>query len=781
MAIFDGIRLIDLSQSIAGALTSLLIAEQGADVIKVEPPGGDLTRQSEAGFFIWNRSKRSVTLDLGDAAARAALDRMLETADVLLDTCSPSEAAVLGLELDYLRTRFPHLVHCRLTGYGSDHPWKERPAIDALVAARLGLYFQQPGIRHDGPTFLYCPFPSHGAAFSAALGICAALRVRLHSGRGQFVDTSLLDGTAIITCMLWQWADHPTPEFEEAANSIEPFPQFMYECGDGLWLHHMMTDKGNLGVVAELIGVELPKPPPGSRIIPVQGRRNFIAEAAKVFKTRPREEWIKLLRERDVPVEGVVSAEEALRHGQTRANEMVAELDDLDRGRTTQIGVPIRFSKSPGRIKGPAPAPGQHSDEVLAGLAKDSAQRSAGHSAITKRELPHPLADITVIDFGEYLAGPFGPMLLSDLGAKVIKVERLEGDRMRYPAQPFLACQRGKLDLAVDLKSPAGLEIIYRLVKRADVVHHNQRPGVAERLKIDYVTLKELRPDLIYCHSAAYGTHGPSALMGGYDQLFEALCGMEYMGGGDGNAPVWVQAGPVDIGGATLSAIATLMAIYHRDRTGEGQFVDGSLLNAGLWYNSDAFISERSGVRRRPTLNRSQTGTSATYRIYETAEGWICIAARTVDEWTRLCGVLERPDLAAVERYSSYHGRVEARDELGAIFEPIFRTRTAAQWFAALDSAAVPCEVCSQGYWREYLLDPWSMATGRVVEYVQGNLRARMRQFGKTVRFSQTPQIIQGPPPVLGEHTRAILADLGYSAREQEDLKRRGVVSWPEN
>ena len=145
----------------------------------------------------------------------------------------------------------------------------------------------------------------------------------------------------------------------------------------------------------------------------------------------------------------------------------------------------------------------------------------------------------------------------------------------------------------MDLKSPAGREIIYRLVKQADVVHHNQRPGVAERLKIDYPTLKALKPDLIYCHSAAYGTHGPSAMMGGYDQLFEAMCGMEHMGGGDGNPPVWVQAGPVDVGGATLSAIATLMAIYHRDRTGEGQFVDGSLLNAGLWYNSDAFISDR--------------------------------------------------------------------------------------------------------------------------------------------------------------------------------------------
>jgi crotonobetainyl-CoA:carnitine CoA-transferase CaiB-like acyl-CoA transferase len=780
MAILDGIRVIDLSHGIAGALTTLLMAEQGADVIKVEPPGGDPYRQIEPGYFIWNRSKRSLTLDPRDRGEQAILNRLVSSADVLLDSYSPSEAAALDMSSESIAERFPRLVHCRLTGYGCDHPWSERPAIDALAAARLGLHFQQPGIRRDGPTFLYCPFPSHGAAFCAALGICAALRVRLLSGRGQFVDTSLLDGTAIITCMLWQWSDNPTPPFAEAMNSIEPFPQFLYECGDGRWLHHMMTDKGNLWVIAGLLGVELAQPSDGSRILPVEERRRFIAEAARVFKTRPREEWIKLLREHDVPVEGVVSTEETLLHGQTRANAMVSEIDDPERGRTIQIGIPVRFSKSPGCIKGPAPYPGQHSADILAQLSHGPAIR-VENIAAQKRELAHPLDGITIVDFGEYLAGPFGPMLLADLGARVIKVERLEGDRMRYPAQPFFACQRGKLDLAVDLKKPEGLDVIYRLIKQTDVVHHNQRPGVAERLKIDYATLSAIKPDLIYCHSAAYGTRGPSAAMGGYDQLFEAMCGMEYMGGGEGNPPLWVQAGPVDIGGATLSAIATLMAIYHRDRTGEGQFVDGSLLNAGLWYNSDAFLCEDSGVRRRPGLNRTQTGTSATYRIYQCAQGWICIAALSPAHWQNFCEVLGRPHLAADTRFASHHARLDYRDQLAGIFEPIFMQKTATEWFEQLDKAGVPCEVCNQGYWRDYLMDSWCIESGRVVEYFQGDLRARLRQFGRTIRFSQTPQTIQGPPPLIGEHTRQILDSLGYTAREQEELRKRAVVSWPEN
>ena len=155
------------------------------------------------------------------------------------------------------------------------------------------------------------------------------------------------------------------------------------------------------------------------------------------------------------------------------------------------------------------------------------------------------------------------------------------------------------------------------------------------------------------------------------------------------------------------------------------------------------------------------------------------MAALSQQHWKRFCELLERPQLAADERFSTHHGRVDNRDELESIFEPIFKDRTAAQWFAMLDGAGVPCELCNNGYWREYLTDPWSMESGRVVEYFQGDLQARLRQFGHTIRLSETPQTMQGPPPVLGEHTRRILDDLGYSTNEQEDLKRRGVISWP--
>lgn len=771
----ESVPIVDLSQGMAGGLTSLLLAEQGADVIKVEPSGGDPYREIDAGWFIWNRSKRSIILDLENRSDRDNLLSLLKQSDVLLETFAPGTLAKWQLDYEHLKDRVPHLVYCSLTAYGQDHPWRDRPAIDALVGARTGLIYEQLGNR-PGPIFIYYALPSYGAAFAASMAICAALRVRSHTSQGQWIDTSLYDGVMLMTGLIWQWCDNPNPNptWKERATSLRPYRPFLYQCADGLWFHRMITAKGNLDAIAKLLGI---KPPTGpARAMPSpEERTRFFNDEIKAYKKRPRAEWIKLLRDIDVPVEVVTPTEEAFGREQTRANGLVAEIADPRRGRVTQIGLPIRFSKSPGAIKSLAPRAGEHTAGVLREIEMP---RGAPPKALKPRQLRYPLDGVTVLDFGVFFAGPYGPMALADLGARVIKVEPTTGEANRQPTQVFMGSQRGKQDLAVDLKRLEGLEIVHRLVARTDVVHHNQRPGVAERLKIDYETLRKIKPDLIYCHSPAYGVLGPEAHMGGYDQLFQAMCGIEVMGAGEDNDPIWMRFGHVDTGGGLLSACGAIMGLYHRDVTGEGQFIDTSLLNSGMWFNSDAFIAERSSVRKRPTLDHNQTGLSASCRLYETKRGWICVAALFKEDWQALCEVLEKPELGRDPRYFQNNDRIDNRAYLGELLEPIFKTKTAEEWFTRLDSACVPCEICHQDYWREFLLDEWALKTGRVVEYLQKDMNGKIRIFGTISRFSATPQVIQGPPPLLGEHTRQILAELGYGNAEQEMLKAKGVVTW---
>ncbi len=771
----DGLTVIDLTQGIAGPVTGMVLAEQGADVVKVEPPGGDPYRDILAGYLVWNRSKRSATLDLESVSGREALAALLSRADVLVESYDPGVTARLGMDHSALNSRHPHLVHCSISGYGYDHPMKDRPGIDALVMAAMGVPYEQLGHR-DGPIFHYFPLASYGAAFAALLGITSALRARLHTGRGQWVETSLHDGVALLTSLLWQWMEDPPPAFAHRMGNPMPYRPWQYECSDGLWFHRMSTARGNLGVILRLLGYEMP-----AAVSPAsmsnEERQKIEQMEIDGFRKRPRQEWIELLRAHDVPVEPVQSTEEALRREQAWVNGAAAEVQHPEYGKMVQAGLGFRMSETPGAIKPFFPSTGGNTQQVLdppslrAPLVLARAQRP--------KDLRYPLDGIRVIDFGHYLAGPFGTMLLADLGADVIKVEPVEGERMRMPSQPFMACQRGKRDIAADLKKAEGLEIAQALVEGADMVHHNHRPGVAERLKIDYESLKKVKPDLVYVHSPAYGVHGPDSQMGGYDQLFQANSGLEYMGGGEGNPPIWYKAGAVDHGGALLSAIGGIMALYHRDRTGQGQFVDSSLLNAGLFYNSDAFLCDDRRPSRRPTLDRTQTGINAAYRLYECRDEWVCVAALFQKEWTALSNAVGRPELANDSRYSTHQARTDRRDELAQIMEPIFLGKTAREWADILDGAGVPAQVCNKGFWLEFLRDPSMIESGRVASYYQMDLGGEMRQFGKTIRFSETPQVIQGPPPGLGEHTRQILAELGFSSQRQEELRAAGVVTWP--
>ncbi|MGZ6885819.1 MAG: CaiB/BaiF CoA transferase family protein [Acidimicrobiia bacterium] len=392
----------------------------------------------------------------------------------------------------------------------------------------------------------------------------------------------------------------------------------------------------------------------------------------------------------------------------------------------------------------------------------------------------HALEGVLLVDFGQYLAGPFGPMVMGDLGADVIKVEPVTGDGMRLAGKPFFGCQRGKRDIAVDLKQPRGLEIAHELVARADIVHHNMTAGVADKLGIGYEDCKRLNPDIVYCNTWAYGLEGPLAHFGGLDPLYQAATGLEYEAGAvhAGNDPLYYRFGMCDAANAMLSVVGCLAALYHQRRTGEGQELWTSLLDGGAVFSSDALLVDGDAVPR-PRLDRGQHGIDACYRLYQTRDGWIQVAAVAEPDWVALCRALGVPELADDARFAVADLRREHREELEELLAPRFLGRTSVSWTHALDDAGVPNEIPVDTLGGEQVLfDADNVALGMVAEY-EHPMMGLMRQFGELVHFSETPGKISGPPPIVGQHTREILTWLGRDASDIAALEDAGVVASP--
>jgi crotonobetainyl-CoA:carnitine CoA-transferase CaiB-like acyl-CoA transferase len=362
----DGVRVLDLSWGIAGPVGVLLLAEQGADVVKIEPPGGDPFRAQPASA-VWHRSRRSAVLDLRHEAGRDALQRLAERADVLVESFAPGTMARLGLDYDALAPRCPRLVYCAVPAYPTGHRFASRPGWDALVQARAGQQHEQPGWR-PGPVHLHFPAPSMGACFLVAAGVLAALIAREESGRGQRVETSLYQGVLAYTTQIWQEHEHAGAAFRSMMTKTYPpgiHQGSIYECADGEWVHAATMSGGTpTRTVEDVLGVE-PADPAALFRDPV-ARDAHEATLRAAYRTRARDELVDALHAAGLGAEAVIPMGDCFDHPQFVANGMVAEVDDPEHGRTQQVGVPVRLSVTPGAVRGPRPRVGEHTREVLA-------------------------------------------------------------------------------------------------------------------------------------------------------------------------------------------------------------------------------------------------------------------------------------------------------------------------------------------------------------------------------------------------------------------------------
>jgi crotonobetainyl-CoA:carnitine CoA-transferase CaiB-like acyl-CoA transferase len=375
-----------------------------------------------------------------------------------------------------------------------------------------------------------------------------------------------------------------------------------------------------------------------------------------------------------------------------------------------------------------------------------------------------PLAGVRVVDLTSYVAGSYAAMMLADMGARVVKVESLAGDSFRE-LPGFLGWNRGKRSIAVDLKAADGRAVFDRLAVRADVVMENMRPGVADRLGAGWARLSALNPRLVHCSISAFGPTGPDAGRPGFDPLFQAMGGIMALQG-FGGPPEYVRIAVTDYYAAALAGQAILAALFARERTGRGQKVETSLLQAVLALQSGNVVfypNKDPRLREHPT-----------YRLYETADGrWLFLACGNQSFWMKLCQALDLGGLVADPRFASWALRIENGEALAPLLEARFRERARAEWLAKLAAHDVPCAPVQT--LQEFVEQPAVGRLAMVRQYAHPEV-GPLKLMGQPLGFSATPVADPGPPPTLGQHTDEILAEAGYDRIEIVDLRRRGVV-----
>lgn len=390
------------------------------------------------------------------------------------------------------------------------------------------------------------------------------------------------------------------------------------------------------------------------------------------------------------------------------------------------------------------------------------------------------LENVRVLDLTQVMAGPYCCQLLGDLGAEVVKVEPRSGDATRKmgffgkgdDAMAFLAVNRNKRGMTLDLKTAQGKEIFYRLVDEADVVVENYRPGVAKRLGVDYETLSARNPRIICASISGFGQTGPYASRGGYDLIAQAMSGLMSVTGEPGSDPVKAGAPVGDLSAGMFCAMGILSALLGRQQTGRGQQVDVSLFEACLslmvWETSELW-----GAGRIPQPMGSAHRLAAPYQALRTADGYLVVGASNQGLWERLCAALDRADLVQDARFVTNLDRMENLPELVAELERTLSTADATAWIDVLLEAGIPAGPLYDV--AQATSDPHTLARGMVQE-MEHPVEGTVKTLGVPIRLSETPGTIRRSAPLLGEHTAEILAELGYSAPEVDAFRDQAVV-----
>ena len=804
--VFDGITVLDFTSGRAGGVATMVMSDFGADVIKIEPPGGEKFRDAP-GAIQWNRGKKSIVLDLKTQDSQEKARALIRQADVVVENYRPGVAQRLGIDYDTLRADNPELVYASLTSFGRRGPYAQYKGYDGVVAAKSGrmMMFANQNPR-PGPNFVVTQGVCHAAATALVRGITAALYLREKTGRGQRVEASMLQAVTTYDHVSWVHGqmvrnrpDEYPPEANVGTGRGNPTGYLPARTRDGQWIQLGNVVERLFRSMMHSLDMDFIYEDPQLKNAPyLDSEAVAVLERIMLEKVQQKtlDEWmtIFLSREGNAAAEPYLSSEQALSHPQIVHNGNVRELDIPGIGPARQLGPVVNMTATPGNPQGRAPSVGQHTDEVLSGLGNGVKTDSSGAVAPMPRQA---LEGVTLLDLGTVINGPLGCALMAELGARVIRIEAPGGDWGRM-GLPFSAhrTMAGSECICLDLKTTEGQEIMGRLAAKADLLLHSMRPGAPERTGIGYEQLREINPNLVYLYAGGYGSTGPYSHRPSMAPIAGAVSGggVAQMGRDafpPPEAPMSIDEisavakrlkrandGTADHSTAMVNAVGLALGLYARQRTGQAQYVESTMINANAYLNIDDFYWHE-GKQTRPLPDAEGYGLHALYRLYHASNGWVFLACLFDDEWQALCHALGRPDLPDDPRFATEEARQQHDDALANELAAIFATGEPMHWERLLTAVDVACVKAEDRGMYYFFDDDPHVRENELLTPVEAPRFGEFWRYSPVVSFSETSGRA-GPGPLKGQHTRSILKELGYTDTQILDFKERKVVDWEE-
>jgi crotonobetainyl-CoA:carnitine CoA-transferase CaiB-like acyl-CoA transferase len=752
MDALQGIKVLDLSEGIAGPIVGMFLADFGAEVIKVESPDGDPAR-SNPGFAMWNRGKSGVTVNPSDEARLAWLGAQIDGADILL-TNGGAQLSRFGLDADDLLARNGRLILTEMPAYLHGYtPWAGGHESAALLSAIGGPTLRQSSV-HGGPVDSVYPTLSYAHGVWASVCTVAALLERETSGAGQLVEVSGANALQHLAASSYVI----NPDAPDPSTAIGPAGRHpLYTrvlAGDGQWLGSgALGPKFETAMIKALGLSDMLNEERMGGIIQnllistnIEWAQKKVAEA---FLAKPRDEWLEIMDSLGIPCGPMEDRDIWLDNPQVKAIGMRVEVEDPERGHVVMPGIPLNLVATPGRVQGPAPMLGQHNATVPTWAPQPP--------AVTLPPVrPGPLSGFTILNSGTFVASPYAGCLMAELGANVVKVEPPTGDPFRRAGY---GVNRGMRSLSIDLQSPDGQAAFHEAVKSADVFIDGLRPGVTKKLNIDYDTLRGLNPGIVTMSLSAYGEGGPIGHKPGVDMVLQAMSGMMLAQGGDGE-PVANTIALCDMTTAAMSSLTICLALFHKARTGEGQRA-WDALGATATYLQGGELVRFDGRVPAPVGGEDYLGREPYDRIYPVSDGWIRIQATA------------GADAAAATRQALGLSGDALGDDPGAVIAAAVAGLSGHDAAAAFNDAGLAAVRVRRV--SEVIRDPRLIAS----EFLHTR-RADDGSFitdpGRYAVFSRTGRYGPKIPPGIGEHSTDALLAAGLDQDRIDKLIADGVV-----